>query len=288
MQKLDKSELIFKILAYSFVTLFAIICLYPFVYTLSASISGRVAFETGKVILLPRDIQFETFKFIYNDKSFWISYCNTIFYTLYGTAWGMFISILGGYALSKSRLLFNRQFNFFLVFTMWFAAGMMPSYINYIINGVDTRWGIIFAFGVQAFNVILLRNYFAGIPKEIEEAAIIDGATEFQILGKIYLPMSKAPLATVGLFYGLSRWNGYFWTRMLLDKDIEQPLQVYLRKMAEDIKDAVEAGTFDTVYYNGDTLMYAMIVCSIIPIIVIYPYLQKYFARGVNLGGVKE
>lgn len=287
MNRLDKTEVIFKILAYTFATMFALVCLYPFIYTISASISGIEAMESGRVILLPKDIQYNTLIDIFNEKKFWISYCNTLFYTLYGTSWGMFVSILGGYALSKKRLIFNRQLNFLLVFTMWFSAGMLPTYMNYRTNDITNRWGIVFAFGVQAFNVILLRNYFAGIPSEIEEAAIIDGATEFQILGRIYLPMSKAPLATVGLFYGLSRWNGYYWTKMLLDNWQEHPLQVYLRWKMEDITLILETGTWPYPY-TGNSLMYALIVCSIIPIIIIYPYLQKYFARGVNLGGVKE
>lgn len=287
MNRLDKTELIFSILAYTFVTLFAIICLYPFVYTFSAAISGIDAMQSGKVILLPRDIQLDTFKAIFNEKRFWISYCNTLFYTIYGTAWSMFISILGGYALSKQRLIFKRQLNFLLVFTMWFSAGLLPSFITYLANDITNRWGIVFAFGVQAFNVVLLRNYFAGIPQEIEEAATIDGANEFQILLRVYLPMSKAPLATVGLFYGLSRWNGYFWTKMLLGDWKEHPLQVYLRWKMQDIDDTINTGVWN-YNFTGNSLMYALIVCSIIPIIIVYPYLQKYFAKGVNLGGVKE
>jgi putative aldouronate transport system permease protein len=287
MNRLDKSELLFKVLAYTFVTFFAIICLYPFIYTVSAAISGIGAMESGQVILLPKEIQFDTLTYIFNDKKFWISYSNTLFYTIYGTSWGMAVSILGAYALSKKRLLFNRQFNFLLVFTMWFSAGMIPTFINLKTNGIVDRWGIVFAFGVQAFNVVLLRNYFSAIPKEIEEAAIIDGANEFQLLGKIYLPMSKAPLATVGLFYGLDRWNGYYWMRMLLEDWREHPLQVYLRWKMDDINNIISTGVWNYPY-TGDSLMYALIVCSIIPIIIVYPYLQKYFARGVNLGGVKE
>lgn len=283
MKRLDLSELIFKIIAYTFATLFAIAALYPFIYTISGALSSKMALESGRVILFPVEIQFDAFAKAFETKKFWLAYSNTIFYTFYGTVFSMIVSIGAGYALSKERLLFRRHINFLIVFTMWFSAGMIPHYLNYKRLGVDNRWGIVFAFGVQAFNVILLRNYFSGISKEIEEAAIVDGANEFQILSNIYLPMSKAALATVTLFYALSRWNGYFWTRILI-VEIDHPMQVMLRIFYDEMN-MDEAASYT---FSSRSLLYAMIVCSIIPIIVIYPYLQKYFARGVNVGGVKE
>lgn len=287
MKRLDKSELIFTIIAHVLVGVFAIMAIYPFVYTVSASISGRIPFERGEIFLLPKEITFGAYAYIFNDKTFWITYTNTLFYTFYGTIYAMFISITGAYALSKRRLLFRRQLNFLLVFTMWFSAGMIPTYINYVEMGVNNRWGVVIAFGVQAFNVILLRNYFESIPSEIEEAAIMDGATEFGILGKIYIPMSKASIATVTLFTGLSRWNGFFWSRILLNDTNDVPLQVYLRtkfEMLENISNEIGGLGME---FSVEAIIYGMLVCSIIPIIIIYPYLQKYFVKGVNVGGVK-
>lgn len=260
--------------------------LYPLVYAFSASISGKIAYESGKVILLPKNINFKVYKLIYMDKGFWISYVNTLFYTVFGTAWSMIISVTGAYALSKGRLLFKRQFNFWVVFTMWFNAGMIPMYLNYVNMGVANRWGVIVAFGVQAYNIILLRNYFESVPKEIEEAAIIDGANEFQLLRRVYLPMSKAALATVTLFYATSRWNGYFWSRMLLTDPMELPLQVYMRILVENYQKMFDDMPIN-LPYASDSYIYAILVCSIIPILIIYPYIQKYFVKGVNLGGVK-
>lgn len=283
MKRLDKSELIFRAIAYTVVTLFAVLALYPFIYTVSGALSSKLAIESGRVVLFPVDIQFDAFAAAFGTKKFWIAYSNTLFYTFYGTTFSMIVSVAAGYALSKERLLFRRQINFLIVFTMWFSAGMIPHYLNYKRLGVDNRWGIIFAFGVQAFNVILLRNYFSGISKEIEEAAIVDGANEFQILTHIYLPMSKAAIATVTLFYALSRWNGYFWTRILI-VEIDHPMQVMLRIFYDEMN-MDEAAVYT---FSNRSLLYAMIVCSIIPIIVVYPYLQKFFAKGVNVGGVKE
>jgi len=287
MVRLSKSELIFKIVTILLVTVFALLAFYPVIYSFSASISGKIAYEAGEVVLFPKDVSFQVYELIYYDKGLWISFINTLFYTIFGTAWSIIISALGAYALSKRRLLFRRQFNFLVVFTMWFNAGMVPLYLNYINMGVDTRWGIIVAFGVQGFNIILLRSFFEAIPREIEEAATIDGANEFDLLTRIFLPMSKAAIATVTLFYATSRWNSYFWSRMLLNDPTELPLQVYMRILIENYQKMFDDMPID-LPYSSDSYIFAVLVVSIIPVLIIYPYLQRYFTRGVNLGGVKE
>jgi putative aldouronate transport system permease protein len=287
MQRLNRSEAIFKIVATTIVVGFAIMASYPMIYAFSASISGKAAYEAGKVILFPQDTTFQVYKLIYNDKGLWISFTNTLFYTIFGTAWSLLISITGAYALAKKRLLFRRGFNFLVVFTLWFSAGMVPLYLNYVNMNVDNRWGIIVAFGVQAFNIILLRSFFQAIPEEIVEAATIDGANEFQMLMQIYVPMSKAAIATVTLFYATTRWNGYFWARMLLTNPMELPLQVYMRILIENYQKMFDDMPID-LPYSADSYIFAVLICSIIPVLIIYPYIQRHFARGVNLGGVKE
>jgi len=287
MVRLSKSELIFKVFALTLVTIFALLAFYPVLYAFSASISGKMAYEAGEIVLFPKDVNFQVYKLIYKDKGLWISFINTIFYTLFGTAWSIFISALGAYALSKKHLLFRRQLNFLIVFTMWFSAGMVPLYLNYVHMGVANRWGIIIAFGVQAFNIILLRSFFEAIPREIEEAARIDGANEFQLLAYVFMPMSKAAIATVTLFYATSRWNGYFWSRILLTNPMELPLQVYMRILIENYQKMLDDMPVD-LPYSPDSYIFAVLVCSIIPVLIIYPYIQRYFARGANLGGIKE
>lgn len=268
------------------VIIFALLALYPVLYAFSVSISGKVAYESGQIVLLPKDVTFQAYDMVLHNKGFWIAYTNTLFYTVLGTAWSMAISLTGAYALQKTKLVFRRQWNFLLVFTMWFSAGMIPLYLNYKTMGVDNRWGMVVAFGIQAYNIILLRNYFSSIPKEIEEAAIVDGANEFQLFGKIYIPMSTASIATVTLFYAISRWNAYYWSRMLLADPYEQPLQVYLRQLIENYQKLYDESPVNLTY-SADSLAYAIIICSIIPVLVIYPYIQKYFSKGVNMGGVK-
>ena len=294
-RKLEVSELIFKIVSYTLLTVFALSCLYPFVYVISASISGRSAVDYGEIVLFPKDIQFDAFARMFNDNMFWNSYSNTLFLTFYGTVWSLFVAILGAYALSKKRLLFRRALNFFLVFTMWFSAGMVPQYLNYIqtqkvfasVGITDDKWLVVIAMGMAAMNIILLRNAFEGVPSDIEEAAIVDGATELQVLTKVYIPMSKSTIATVALFFAISRWNGYYWARQMITNSNEHPLQVYIRLKLEEFTDP-EAMSGWNKAYASDSVIYALIVCSIVPILIIYPFIQKYFAKGVNVGGVKE
>ncbi|MDO5145083.1 MAG: carbohydrate ABC transporter permease [bacterium] len=294
-RKLEVSELIFKIVSYTCLTVFALCCLYPFVYSISASISGQHAVDYSEVVLFPKDIQFKAFAQMFGDNMFWNAYSNTLFLTFYGTVWSLIIAILGAYALSKKRLLFRRFFNFFLVFTMWFSAGIVPQYLNYlqtksVFNSVgimDDKWLVVIAMGMAAMNIILLRNAFEGVPADIEEAAIVDGATEFQVLSKVHVPMCKSTIATVALFFAISRWNGYFWARQMISNPNEHPLQVFIRLRLEEYTDPEAMAGWNQVY-SSDSVIYSLLVCSIVPILIIYPFIQKYFAKGVNMGGVKE
>ena len=294
-RKLEISELIFRVISCTLLAVFALCCLYPFVYAISASVSGRHAVEYSEIVLFPKDIQFEAFARMFQDNMFWNAYSNTLFLTLYGTLWAMGVAILGAYALSKKRLLFRKTFNFFLVFTMWFSAGVVPQYLNYLdtqsvfrsVGIMDDKWLVVIAMGMAAMNIILLRNAFENVPSEIEEAAIVDGATEFQVLNKVYVPMSKSTIATVALFFAISRWNGYFWARQMISNTNEHPLQVFIRLKLEQFTDPDQMTGWNEIYAS-DSVIYALIVCSIIPILIIYPFIQKYFAKGTNAGGVKE
>lgn len=304
---MEVSELIFKIIAYVLLIVFAVMCVYPFFYAIGSAFSSNEAVLQGKVILWPMGVQGEAFKYAFNRNMFWVNYANTLFLAFVGTIWCLIYSILGAYALSKKRLLGRHGFNFFLVFTMWFAAGIVPQYLNYQATGnimasiagksnwqqIDLKWLVVLAMGMNATNIILLRNSFEGVPSEIEEAARIDGATEMQILTKVYIPMSKATIATVALFFGISRWNGYFWAmRVMPERNYSWPVQVYIRDFIDKNTglihplDTSESGWRNP--FSGESVVYSMVILAIIPILVIYPFIQKYFAKGVNMGGVKE
>lgn len=285
MKRLDKSEMVFKILAYVLLTIFALCCLYPFIFILTNSISQQEAKN-----IIPIGIQFETYLEVFENKKFWLAYCNAFYITIFGTIISMLVGVCGAYALSKTRLLFGRGFNFILTAALWFSAGIIPTYQNYVVfrDGLfagNGRVFFIFALGINAFNIILLRNYFSSVPTEIEEAATIDGASEFQILLRVYVPISKSSIVTVAMFYAVEFWNGYLWAQMLLGED-DLPLTCFIKLYLDNtIKNLEEGGQLN---YSAYSLRYAFIVCSIIPVILIYPKIQKYFASGVNVGGVKE
>ncbi len=288
----NTSDKIFTTTIHILLGLCGLICLYPFVYVLSSSLSSGASVDQGKVLLFPVEFTSQAYGFVLDDQQFWISYANTLYYTIVGTIYSMILSATGAYTLSRSRLKGKKFFNLLVVFTMWFNAGMIPSYLNYReLNIVDSRWGIVVAFGIQAFNIVLLRNYFENVPASMEEAAMIDGANDFRIFATIFLPLSKPALVTVILYYAIGRWNGFFWTMILLRDINKTPLQVYLRKMIIEktaLEDAVASTYSADILYSFDTIIYAIIVCSMIPVIIAYPYIQKYFTKGIMVGGVKE
>ncbi|SHH88588.1 carbohydrate ABC transporter permease [Clostridium grantii] len=289
--KSSKGERIFNTINILVLSLISLIALYPFVYVLSASLSQGNAVSAGQVVLFPKGIHFNSFKKVLTFPNLWIAYANTIYYTVVGTATCMFFSITGAYALSKKRLVGRKFFTILVTLTMWFKAGTIPEFLNFRSLGLyNTRAVPIIGFAIVAFNVILLKTYFESIPDSLEESAQIDGGSDFRILWSIYLPLAKPGIATVSLFYAVSKWNGYFWSMILLKDENKIPLQVLLRKMivemnaVEEFNNAVE---MTSQGYSVETVVYATIIVSIIPIILVYPSIQKYFAKGAMIGAVK-
>ena len=288
MIKESTGDKIFGIVNAVVLALIGLSMLYPFVYVLSASLSDSQAVITGKVVLLPKGLNLNAYKKVLEDTSIWIAYANTLYYTVFGTVISMFISIIGAYPLSKKRLVGRRVFNLFIMFTMWFNAGTIPIYLNLKdLSLLNTRFAILVAFAVSVFNVILLRNFFEAVPDSLEESAAIDGANDIYMLFKIYLPLSAPALATIALFYAVSRWNGYFWAMVILKDDNKIPLQVLLKKLVVDMT-KTDMDMFDSAKnYGKETVSYATIVIAVVPIMLVYPYIQKYFVKGVMVGAVK-
>lgn len=285
------SDRISSIFIYILLGALAVLCLYPFIYVFSASISSGDAVRTGKVLLFPKDINLQSYVTVLSEPGIWKAYGNTIFYTVVGTFINLVLTTCGAYPLSKERLSGKTFIAFFVAFTMWFNAGIIPTYLNFRELGLlDTRTGIIVGFGISAFLVFILRTFFQSIPNSLEESAKVDGANDLQILWKIYLPLSKPALITVGLYYAVSRWNGYFWAMILLKDDDLIPLQVLLKKMIVElsVKEEFMTGIDLSTKFSSETIIYATIVISVIPIVVVYPFLQKYFVKGTMLGGIKE
>ena len=291
MIKQTNGEKIFAFFNYTILLLFGLSIVYPVIYCISASFSGVEAFINGEVVLFPKHFTLSAYQYLLEDTKIWIAYGNTVFYTLFGTTASISISVFGAYALSKTRLRGRKFINFMLMFTMWFHAGMIPFYLNIKELGLlNTRTAIVFAFACSTFNIILLRTYFSVVPKELEEAAIVDGANDLYVLFKIFIPISMPAIATITLFYAVGRWNAYFWTMVLITDDYKMPLQVVLKKMltvlsATDEFTQTSSDTF--ISYGKETVIYATIVIAALPMLIVYPFIQKFFIKGVMVGAIK-
>lgn len=288
--KVGTDEKIFYIVNYVLLAIFAVMFLYPIVYVFSAAVSNPYFVETGSVVLIPKGFNFNSFKSAMQLSGIWRAYGNSIFITVFGTIVSMFFTITGAYVLSKPELKFRKFLTFMVIVTMWFDPGMIPKYLNFRdLQMINSYSGIILGFAINTFNVIILKSFFEAVPKSLEESARIDGASQFQIMTKIYLPLSTSAITTVSLFYAVSRWNGYFWTMVLLTDDEKAPLQVFLKKLIVEKNMAGEASQMITPesLTSPQTIIYAVIALSLIPILMVYPFIQKFFRKGVTLGAVK-
>ena len=265
-----------------------LVTLYPFYYVLIASVSDGSQIIRGNVILWPKGFSFDAYKMIPTIRYFFTSYGNTLYYTFFGTLISMIVMSMGAYALSRKKLKGKKVLSFFISFTLWFKAGIIPFYINMdSLNLLDSRLGILFGFCVNAFYIIIMRTYFEGLPEELEESAKLDGLNNFGIFTKIALPLSKPMLATIALYCAVNRWNGYFWAMVLLKDEKKVPLQVLLKKIIIENKVMAAIDSSSGISFTRETMVYAIIVIAVIPIIAVYPFVQKFFVKGLTVGAVK-
>jgi putative aldouronate transport system permease protein len=286
----SRGDKIFVYINMFLIGLFALSTLYPFIYIAAVSFSNGSQASAGNVVLTPIEFTLAAYERVLSEPLFWSSYRNTFIYTFGGTAVSLLIIVPGAYALSRPQLVGRRFWNLMVAFTMWFNAGLIPFFLNMRDLGLmDSYFGLIIAFACNAFNIILLRNFFEAIPQSFEEAARMDGANEWQVLWKVYVPLSKPALATIILFCMVARWNGFFWAMVLLKDSQKIPLQVYLQQVIAELADDEEFGlALIEATYSVETVTAAIMVCSIIPVIIFYPFIQKFFNKGIMLGGVKE
>lgn len=284
-------ERVFNIANVILLCIFSILFLYPIIYVFSASVSNPYMVEMGEVFLFPKGFNLDSIIAASKLELFWISYLNTIYITFFGTIVSMIFTISGAYALSKKELKFRSFWIIAVVITMWFDPGMIPRFLNFRdLNMINKYSSVILGFAINTFNVIILKSFFEAVPKALEESARIDGANQLQILFKIFIPLSSSAITTVSLFYAASRWNGYFWTMLLLTDERKSPIQVFLKKLIVDRSNVSEATQLltSTDTTSPTTIIYAVIVLSIIPILIAYPFIQRFFKKGVNIGAVKE
>ncbi|THF72791.1 carbohydrate ABC transporter permease [Cohnella fermenti] len=282
-------EKIFGVVNIIFMLILMAATLYPLYYVVIAAISNPMAVSMGNVTVWPQGLVLDSFKKVVSMDNIWTAYGNTIFYSVVGTAISMTLTILGGYPLSKRRLNGRKTITIFILVTLWFNAGMMPTYLNFQNLGlIDTRLGILLCFAVDTFYVILMRTFFENVPDSMEESAKMDGANDWTILTRIYLPLSLPALATLTMYYFVGRWNAYFWSMLLLRNQDLVPLQVLLKKLIVEVSyNNNETFDMSANVMTEQTIVYATIVVAVLPMLVMYPFIQRFFIKGIMVGAIK-
>ena len=273
-----------------FMVFLMVIMLYPMLYVLFASLSDADVLMTTKGFLLrPAGFSLSAYKATFQNPMLLSGYINTIIIVLAGVAVNLIMTAIGAYFLSRRGVMLQKYVMMMIIFTMFFGGGLIPTYLNMKnLHLLDNRWGIVIGFAVSAFYVILMRSFFEGVPEALEESAKLDGADDIRIMWQIYMPLSTPALMTIMLYYAIDRWNGYFWTMILIKDESKISLQVLLTKLIITLQGYEETmGMIDTAAYSNQTLVYATIVVSVVPILLVYPYIQKYFVSGMTLGAVK-
>lgn len=280
------------ILIYLTVIFMTMCCLFPLLNMVAISFSDKAAASANMVGLVPVDFTTSAYKTLLGESQFWVSFWISIKRVFLGTIINMILTILLAYPLSKSKREFKGHdvYMYIVIFAMLFSGGMIPIYLTIKSYGLlNSIWALILPGAVPVFNVILLMNFFKGVPKSLEEAAAIDGASKLTILLKIYLPISMPALATIILFCIVNHWNDFFSGLVYMNKTSMYPLQTYIQQLSVEmsqITDPEQLKRFAQV--SNKTLDAAKIVVSTIPLLIIYPFLQKYFVSGIVIGAVKE
>ena len=269
------------------------VALYPFVYVLSVSISDAEEAFRGKVWIVPAGLSVKAYEIVLDNPGMWRSYYNTVWYVVVGTAVNITLTILAAYPLSRRELLGKNLFITMMVLTVYVSGGLIPFYrLVKEIGLFNTRWALVLPTAVSFLYIIILRTFFRSLPDELEDAAIVDGAGPATVLVRIALPLSKAALATLVLFYAVGHWQAFFNAILFITKQDLHPLQVYLRRVVimndpaliDSVDEWVRHVNTSAIY---EQLKYALIIVSILPIICLYPFLQKYFVKGAMIGALK-
>ena len=297
----SKGDQVFAAIIYTLLGLFVIVELYPMLYTVSASFSDPSAVGSGEMILWPIRPSLDGYEYIFAYSEIWLGYANTLFYTVVGTLINLVVTIPAAYALSRRDFKDKGLFMTIFMFTMYFGGGMIPAYLNiYQMGMLNTRWAILLNGALSVYNLIVARTFFANsIPWELHEASFLDGCTDFRIFLKIVLPLSSPIIAVLTLYYGVGHWNSYFNALIYIQDRAKYPLQVFLReilvqgKFAEQLlQSGVTLSKEDLIELykqskTADMIKYGIIVVSTVPMMIIYPWMQRFFAKGVMIGSVK-
>ncbi|WP_284645993.1 carbohydrate ABC transporter permease [Paenibacillus silviterrae] len=274
-----------------FMIALSVFTIYPFLYVLAASLSDPAwVVQTRGLIWFPKGFTLEAYKLVFDNPSILTGYTNTIVYVVLGTALNILMTSLGAYALSRQSVMWKNPIMFLIVFTMFFNGGLIPTYLLVENIGLlDTRWALIIPSAMSAFNLIIMRTAFQAVPVSLEESAKLDGAGDFTVLFRIVLPLSMPVVAVMILFYGVAHWNGWFNALIYLRTRELYPLQLILREiLITNSTDSMLTGAAGGDKMSiGETIKYATIIVATVPILFLYPFLQKYFVKGVMIGAIK-
>lgn len=274
------------ILNYLFFCVIGLLMVYPFWYVLMYSFSDPAKSGIGGLYLIPNGFTLETFKYAFGKKMMATGFLNSVFLTVVGTLVNMILSILLAYPLSRNELPGKKYFMMFVIFPMLFNGGMIPTYLVIKQFGLlDSIWSLIVSMAINVYNLLILNKFFKGIPESLIEAAKIDGCGDFRTLLLIVLPLSKAALATVALFYAVAHWNEFLYASIYIHSEDVWPLQVVLRNIIDLV--STDLNGVDEAFLNPENFKMATIIITVVPIICVYPFLQKYFTQGVMMGSVK-
>ena len=281
---------VFRVFNIAALLLIVFVTFYPFLNMVAQSFSSEGNINAGRVNLIPRGFNIETYKVVMGDSMFWTSYKNTVIYTVVATLISMVLTTAFAYAISKRHLKGRNFFIAIAVFTMFFNGGIIPNYVLITSLGLkNTLWAIVLPNAISVFNLLIMKSFFENMPAELEEAGAIDGLNTYGILFRIVLPLSKAVLATMILFYAVINWNAWFGAFLYLDKSELFPVTIFLRNMIAGASTATSiGGTAENVTQIASNIKSVTMVLSVVPILLIYPFVQKYFVSGVMLGSVKQ
>ena len=293
MKKKDSSAIsIFNLFNICSLSILALLCIYPIWYVLMASLSnGNLIMQHSGVLLFPIKPNIAAYIAVFKNKMILSGYLNTIKILVISLILQITMTSIGAYFFSRDRVLFKKPLMFIITLTMFISRGMIPFYQNLrSLHLMNSHWGLILPFMISTYNMIILKTSFESIPKSLSEAARIDGAGHIRILFSIVLPLSKPVLAVMLLYYGVGVWNGWFWASTILTDRAMYPLQVILREilLSNDtsvMTQGVSSGDLEAV---GATIRYATVIVATLPILCAYPFLQKYFTKGIMIGAVKE
>lgn len=287
--KATPSQKAFDIFNYIFLSLLVLMTLYPCIYVLAASLSDpNEVMKAGGFMLWPKGFQLDTYKLVFKNRMILVGYKNTIFYVVVGTAINLILTIFGAYALSRNDVPGKNAIMMIIIFTMFFRGGMIPEFlINKSLGIYDNRLAVILPYAISVYNLIIMRTFFQNIPVSLEESAKIDGANDFTILFKIMIPLAVPSIAVVGLYYGVDHWNSYMRSLIYLRNRELFPLQIILREILLQNQNEALQSAMDTTFAYAENLKYATIVVATVPILCVYPFLQKFFVKGVMIGAVK-